>query len=84
MMGGVSDELVLVTRPDREVVVWEYGGGSCLYFLVRNVAYFWALNVTLSRTPVAGFRGAFFRKVWHQSTTFRARSSPLCHRGQRA
>jgi hypothetical protein len=49
MMGGVSDELVLVTRPDREVVVWEYGGGSCLYFLVRKVAYFWALNVILLR-----------------------------------
>jgi hypothetical protein len=47
MMGEVCDELVLVTRSDREVVVWEYGGGSYLYFLVREVAYFWGLNVTL-------------------------------------
>jgi hypothetical protein len=47
MMGEVCDELVLVTRLDREVVVWEYSGGSCLYFLEileREVAYFWGLN----------------------------------------
>jgi hypothetical protein len=56
MMGEVSDKLVLVTRSDREVVVWEYGGGSCLYFLVRKVAYFWALNVTLLRIQL-GLRG---------------------------
>ncbi len=47
MMGEVCDELVLVTRSDREVVVWEYSGGSCLYFLGGEVAYFWGLNVTL-------------------------------------
>src|SRR5215470_1377424 len=33
MTGAVCDELVLVTRSDRAVVVWEYGGGSRLYFL---------------------------------------------------
>ena len=47
MMGEVCDELVLVTRSDREVVVWEYSGSSGLYFLAREVAYFWGLNVTL-------------------------------------
>jgi hypothetical protein len=47
MMGEVSDELVFITRPDREVVVREYGGASCLYFLVRKVAYFWGWNATL-------------------------------------
>ncbi len=44
MMGEVCDELVLVTRPDREVVVWEYSGGSCLDFLEREVAYFWGIE----------------------------------------
>jgi hypothetical protein len=47
MTGEVCDELILVTRSDREVVVWEYSRGSCLYFLEREVAYFWELNVTL-------------------------------------
>ena len=46
MMRGVCDEWVLDTRSDREVVVWEYGGGSSLYFLGREVAYFWGLSVT--------------------------------------
>jgi len=87
MMGEVCDELVLVTRSDRAVVIGEYGGGSCLYFLAREVAYFWALKVTLwgiqlglsgDWTPnVAGIGGAFARKVWHQSTKCRVQSSPL-------
>jgi hypothetical protein len=47
MMGEVCDELVLVTRSDREVVVWEYSGGFCSYFLERKVSYFWGLSVTL-------------------------------------
>jgi hypothetical protein len=53
MMGEVCDELVLVTRPDREVVVWEYSGSSCLYFLERDVAYFWGLKVTLLEIQLA-------------------------------
>ncbi len=44
MMGEVCDELVLVTRSDRAVLVWEYSGGSCLYFLDRKVAYFWGIE----------------------------------------
>jgi len=47
MTGEVCDELVLVTRSDQVAVVWEYGGGSCLYFLEGEVPYFWAMNVTL-------------------------------------
>jgi len=47
MMGEVCDQLILVTRSDRAVVAWEYGGGSRLYFLEGEAAYFWRLKVTL-------------------------------------
>ena len=56
MMGEVCDELVLVTRSDRALVVWEYSRGSCLHFLLRKVAYFWGLKLTLLRIQL-GLRG---------------------------
>ena len=76
------------TRSDREVVAWEFSRVRTSTFQHPCVAYFWAWNATHlgNCTPIfcnfgidpntAGFGGAFFRKVWRQSTTFRGRSLP--------
>jgi hypothetical protein len=63
MMGGVCDELVLVTRSDREVPAWEYSRGSCLYFLARDVASLWRLKVILLGIQLALRGGRLVSRV---------------------
>ena len=41
------------------IVVWEYGGGSCLYFLERKLAYFWGIE----RYPFGGFESCLVSRV---------------------
>src|SRR5271169_3640229 len=67
------------TTVNRVIVVSVYGGGSRLYFSERRALVLlgdWTLS------SVAGLRGAFCRRVGHQWTTFRVRSSPRWLRGQ--
>lgn len=41
------------------IVVWEYGGGSCLYFLEMELAYFWGIE----RYPFGGFESCLVSRV---------------------
>jgi hypothetical protein len=40
----VWNNLRLLTRSDLVILVWEYGGYSGLYFLERELAYFWGIE----------------------------------------
>ncbi len=43
-MRRVWNKLRLLTRSDRVIVVWEYARSSGLYFLERELAYFWGIE----------------------------------------
>jgi hypothetical protein len=55
----VWNNLRLLTRSDLVIVVWEYGGGSCLYFLEMELAYFWGIE----RYPFGGFESCLVSRV---------------------
>jgi hypothetical protein len=54
----VWNNLRLLTRSDLVIVVWEYGGVPWLYFLEREIAYFWGIErYAFRRMSVGTFGG---------------------------